>query len=55
MRSDCLGKEVLSVPNPLQKLMELYVAGLIRIYGEYLKQVILYGSYARVLLTLSFV
>lgn len=35
------------MPSPLQKLMELYVAGLIRIYGEHLKQVILYGSYAR--------
>lgn len=35
------------MPSPLQKLMELYVAGLSCIYGDHLKQVILYGSYAR--------
>lgn len=31
----------------INEVLEQYVAGIKRIYGEYLKSVILYGSYAR--------
>lgn len=35
------------MPVTIQKLLEQYVALLHKIYGSYLKTVILYGSYAR--------
>ena len=33
--------------NEMQNLISEYVAAVKKIYGEHLKQVILYGSYAR--------
>lgn len=35
------------MPTTTQNLIEQYVEGIQRIYGDHLKQVILYGSYAR--------
>ena len=35
------------MPVSIRNLIDLYVAGLKNIYGGHLKQVILYGSYAR--------
>lgn len=35
------------MPITLQNLIEMYVAGIKKIYGQHLKQIILYGSYAR--------
>ncbi len=35
------------MPNNLKNILEEYVKGLVKIIGKNLKQVILYGSYAR--------
>lgn len=35
------------MPTTMQNLIEQYVQGIQSIYGDHLKQVILYGSYAR--------
>lgn len=35
------------MPNTTRNLIESYIKGLKDIYGDHLKQVILYGSYAR--------
>ena len=35
------------MPQPISKLIQEYVIALKKIYGTHLKQVILYGSYAR--------
>lgn len=35
------------MPQKMQGLMQQYVSGIRKIYGSHLRQVILYGSYAR--------
>lgn len=35
------------MPQPIQELLKQYVAAVQKIYGGHLKQVILFGSYAR--------
>lgn len=35
------------MPQKMQTLLESYVAAIQKIYGEHIKQIILYGSYAR--------
>ncbi len=35
------------MPQALQELMQQYVSGVCGIYGSHLRQIILYGSYAR--------
>ena len=40
-------KEVTDMPQTMQNLIEQYVSEVKKIYGSHLKQIILYGSYAR--------
>lgn len=41
------GEEKVVMASEMQNLISEYVAAIKRIYGQHLKQVILYGSYAR--------